>query len=418
MRLGFGLVGVVRSGNLISFELSEEQQLIRAAVAQFAQNQLQPKQRQLEASAELDAGVRQAAAAMGLGTMAMAESYGGQGLGMQSCVLVAEEIAKADAAAAFALPGPGLFGLAMQELGTKEQCERWLAPLCDNAASSYGAVAWSERRPLKERPGFATTAQKQGEGYRLCGEKVFVGCAELARSFVVFAQVEPDAGWDGIGAFVVEADAPGVKLGSRHRTLGLQGASFGEVSFDVALEPAARLQGSGVFAESLLCFFSKQALLVAARAVGLAESAFQLARGYCQERSAFGKPIAHFQAVAFRLADRHMDVQAARWALWRAAWQWDSDGSAQKASLLLTAQAAAQALESAMRCADDCVSLHGGMGFIRDALAEKYMRDAKQLASCCSTVDQLDQLAAHLELGLPLDAALLLPTPESQAIFT
>ena len=100
-----------------------------------------------------------------------------------------------------------------------------------------------------------------------------------------------------------------------------------------------------------------------------------------------------------------------------ARWHWDSKKD-ERRCLHASAQAVAHALEATMRCADDCVSLHGGMGFIRDALAEKYMRDAKQIALCCPTVDQLDQLAAAIDLGGHLDAALLLPTPETQAIFT
>jgi alkylation response protein AidB-like acyl-CoA dehydrogenase len=142
-----------------------------------------------------------------------------------------------------------------------------------------------------------------------------------------------------------------------------------------------------------------------------------MAREYCDTRKAFGKPIGHFQAVAFTLADRLMDVESSRWLVWRAAQAWDAKLS-EKEALRATAQAAAHALEAVMRATDDCVGLHGGAGFIRDLLAEKLMRDGKQLALCCPTAPQLDQLATALELGSRLDPALVLPTPDTQAIFT
>jgi acyl-CoA dehydrogenase len=112
-----------------------------------------------------------------------------------------------------------------------------------------------------------------------------------------------------------------------------------------------------------------------------------------------------------------MDVESSRWLLWRAASAWDA-GLQEKYALRATAQAVAFALEATMRTADDCVSLHGGAGFIRDLVAEKLSRDAKQIALCCPTAEQLDQLSTALELGLPLDPAVVLPTPDTQAIFT
>ena len=227
---------------------------------------------------------------------------------------------------------------------------------------------------------------------------------------------DPDAGWAGLGAYVVGADDPGVKIGPRDITLGLDAVWFGSVSFDAAKGERIGPSGADLLAPTMR-YFTKQSLLVAARAVGLAHGAFELAREYCDTRVAFGKPIGHFQAVAFNLADRLMDVESARWMVWQAAWCWDHD-EPERVCLLRSAQAASHALSIAMTCADDCVSLHGGMGFIRDAVAEKYMRDAKQLALCCLSTQQLDQLAATMELGAELDAELHLPTPEAQPIFT
>jgi alkylation response protein AidB-like acyl-CoA dehydrogenase len=417
---------------MIDFEPSEEQRLVRESVADFARSAIRPRVRETEKARGVAPDVRRLAHEMGIGLMAVPESAGGQGLGMVTTVLVEEELGAADAGAAFALPGPGAFGTAVVELGTAEQAAALLADFAgEDGADRFGAVAWSEPAPNKARAGFVTTAERGEGGYVLSGKKAFVINAHLADRFVVFAQVEADKGWGGLGAFVVRRGDTGLVIGARHDTLGLDAADFGEIELrGVVVPEAMRLDGGGDFTRAALRFFAKRALVTASRAVGLARFAFDLAREHCETRSAFGKPIGHFQAVAFGLADRHMDVDAARWLVWRAASAWDAItmGETPKPppqaslpedrALAATAQAAASALEAAMRTADDCVGLHGGSGFIRDVVAEKLMRDAKQLALTCPTAEQLDQLAAALDLGAPLDPALVLPTPDAQAIFT
>ena len=411
---------------MISFEPSEEQQIMRESVAQLAKASISERAREFEAARRVADDVRQAAAEMGLGAVVLPESCGGSGLGLTTLVLLEEELARADAAAAFGLPGAGAFGLAVLELGTEAQQAELLAPFADGSPR-FGAVAWSEPSPNRDRPGFSTVAKPTAGGWELTGKKCFVGNAADADRLVVFAQILDekghDAGWSGIGAFVVMRDNPGLAIGKRHETLGLDAAWFGAIELSGAkvasaarLDPNERAEPADATL-AMLRFFAKYALVVAARAVGLAHFAFELAREYCDTRKAFGKPIGHFQAVAFNLADRAMDVDAARWLVWRAAWSWDAK-KPDRLCLGASAQAGAQALEVAMRCADDCVSLHGGAGFIRDVIAEKLMRDAKQLGLCGPTGAQLDQLAAAVEIGATLDPALLLPTPETQAIFT
>lgn len=402
---------------MIAFDPSEDQKLMRDSVSSFAKAVLAGRVREFEKLRELPEDVRFTASELFLGSIALPEHAGGQGLGLLTAVLLEEELGKADAAAAFALPGPGAFGIAVCELGTPEQQEQFLAPFAQPDANAYGAVAWSEM-PNHERAGFSTVAKKVGDDWVLNGTKSFVTHAGLANSYLVFAQIDEQAGWEGIGAFVVVADNEGLSVGERYTTLGLDAVRFGEVHLkDAKVSAAAQLLGGDDFTAASLRFFSKQALIVASRALGLGQFAFDLAREFCDTRKAFGKPIGHFQAVAFTLADRLMDIESSRWLIWKAAWSWDA-GHDQRTCLGLSAAAAAHTLEAVMRCADDCVSLHGGSGFIRDLIAEKLMRDAKQLAVCCATSEQLDQLAARVEIGASLDAALLLPTPDTQPIFT
>lgn len=407
---------------MIDFEPSEDQRLMQESVAQFAKSTLLPRVREFERARGVPDDVRKLAHEMGLGLIDLPESAGGQGLGMVTSVLLEEELGSADAAAAFGLAGPGALGAAVVELGTPEQAAEHLADFAAaDGFARFGAVAWSEPKPNKARAGFVTIAKCVDGGYEITGKKAFVVNAHLADRFVVFAQVDEEKGWDGIGAFVVRKDNPGLSAGARHDTLGLDAADFGEIALDKAVVPeSARLAGDagdGGFTRAALRFFAKRALVVAARAVGLSRFAYEIALEHCDNRKAFGKPIGHFQAVAFTLADRHMDVESSRWLVWRAASAWDAKVPIGEA-LGATAQAVAFALEAAMRTADDCVSLHGGSGFIRDVVAEKLMRDAKQLALCCPTAEQLDQLASAVELSTKLDPALVLPTPETQAIFT
>ena len=403
---------------MIAFEPTEDQQLILGTVAEFARSNLGPRAREFEKAGAVAEDVRRAAQELSLAMAHVPDSVGGQGLGLLTAVLINEELAYGDAAAPFGLPGFGAYTLAALELADEERARQLIAPFTDPSRAAFGAVAWSERVPNRERPGFITVARREGEAFVLTGQKCFVESAALAGSFIVFAQLDESAGWDGIGAFVVSRDNPGLRVGERHTTLGLDCASFSEITLESARVPAAdQLSRKEPTSRSALRFFAKHALLVAARQVGLARAAFDLSREYCDIRKAFGKPIGHFQAVAFTLADRHIDAESAREMCRRAAWAWDS-GKDESTCLLYSAQAIAQAHEAAMRCGDDAVQLHGGAGFMRDVIVEKMMRDAKQMALCGLTAEHADQLAAAVELGVPLSAALVLPTPETQAVFT
>lgn len=412
---------------MISFEPTEDQRMMVDSIAQFAKTTLRPRIRDFEKARAVPEDVQRTASELGVGLAALPERVGGAGLGLLTAVLLEEELAFGDPGAAFALAGPGSFGTAVAELGDEAQGKALLARFTDGGPR-FGAVAWGEKKAVAERPGMGTTAAREGDGYRLDGEKAYVLNADRAEVFVVIAQVEADKGFRGLGAFVVERAAKGLTVTPRATTLGLDAASFGGLRLEGVTVPAsARLSGGADFDAALVRFFAKQALVFAARSVGLSRAAFELTREYVDERKAFGKPIGHFQAVAFNVADRAMDVDAARGMVWRAASLWDAF-DAQRAGaegprvderecLRHTGWAVSFAHEAAMRCGDDAVQLHGGAGFMRDYAVEKLMRDAKQLQLCGLTSEHADQLAAAAELGIPIDPALVLPTAETQNAF-
>lgn len=395
---------------MISFEPSEDQRMMQDAARGFAKT-LRARMREMEKAREVPADLQKAAAEMGLGMIAIPESCGGTGLGLATAVLLEEELAMGDAAAAFGFSGPGAFGLAAVELGTEAQAKAAI----ELVGAGFGGVAWGEAKPLAERSGLTAIAKLDNGQYRISGEKAYVLNADRADAFVVFAQVDEAKGWDGLGAFVVKKGTKGLEIKPREVTLGLDVASVGGLSLDDVVVPeSSRLLGNGDFNAAVIRFFVKNALIVAARAVGLSRSAVEVTREYVEMRKAFGKPVSHFQAVAFNVADRAMDEAAASSMVLRAAWMWDAK-QPEKQALLASAHAISYALETAMRCGDDAVQLHGGAGFMRDYPVEKMMRDGKQLQLCGLPAECADQLAAAVEVGKPLDLGLVLPTAESQS---
>ena len=366
--------------------------------------------------------IRKTAFELGLGLVALPEAVGGAGLGLMTSVLLEEEVAWGDPAAPFAFGGPGAFGFAVLELGTPEQAKAALATFTrDGGHGRFGAVAWGEVKANRERAGFVTTAKRSGDGWTIDGAKAYVVNANLADHFVVFAQVDESAGWRGLGAFLVDKTAAGLRILPREETLGLDAVSFGGIALEGVVVPdSARLAGGSDFTAALVRFFARHAVVVAARGVGLSRAAFEVTREYVDTRKAFGKPIGHFQAIAFTIADRAMNVDASRGLVWRAAAAWDAfdrgEGD-EKECLLRSAQAIAFVHEAAMRCGDDGVQLHGGAGFMRDYPVERFMRDAKQIGLCGMTAEHADQLAGAVALGVAIDPGLVLPTPETQNAF-
>ena len=407
---------------MISFDPTEDQKLMVESVGAFARNTLRPKIREFEKDRGVSEAVRKTAHELGLGLVGLPEAVGGAGLGMTTAVLLEEEISWGEPSAGFAFGGPGAFGTAVLELGTTEQARAALeAFTTDGGHARFGAVAWGETKANKERAGFVTTATKVDGGWKLDGAKAYVINADRADRFVVFAQVDAAAGWRGLGAFLVDKDAKGLKVLARETTLGLDAVSFGGIELAGVIVPdSVRLLGGSDFTEATVRFFARHAVIVAARGVGLSRAAFDVTREYVDGRKAFGKPIGHFQSVAFTIADRAMDVDAGRGLVWRAAAAWDAfdrgEGDASDC-LLRSAHAIAFVHEAAMRCGDDGVQLHGGAGFMRDFPVEKFMRDAKQIGLCGMTAEHADQLAGAIALGVPIDPGLVLPTPETQNAF-
>ncbi len=359
---------------MISFGLEEEQQIIQETVRKFAAEELRPKMRAFEKSGLPD-GLRRRFDEMGLGLDDVA---------LATAVLVHEELAYGDPGAAVALSAPYDGNRALLSLADEGQRARF--------AGKATAVSYCERKAPLE--GFASTARRVDGGWSLSGHKAFVVGGATAELYLVFAQLEGAGGWDGIGAFVVERGNPGLRVGDRHALLGLEAVAAHELVLEnCGVAESDRLLGGGELHQRVERLLSRSMVINAARQVGLARAAYEFALGYTQERKAFGKVVAHFQSIAFTLADMAMDVEAARWMVWRAASELDKGrGSA-------AAAAAAHANEAAWRVADNGVQLLGGAGYVKDYPVEKWLRDTKALALFAPPSEVAELMLAGFELG-------------------
>ncbi len=379
---------------MIAFGLEEDQQIIQETVRKFAAEALRPKMREFEKSG-VPAELRRRFDENGLGLDDVA---------LSTAVLVHEELAYGDPGAAVALSAPYDGNRALVALADDAQKARF--------AGKATAVCYSERKaPLD---GFATVAKRVDGGWSLTGKKAFVVGGGDAELHLVFAQLEGAEGWTGIGAFVVERGTAGLRAGDPHALLGLAAVTAREIVLESCVVPDGnRLLGGGELGKRVEQSFARTMVINAARQVGLARAAYEFALEYTQERKAFGKPVAHFQSIAFTLAEMAMEVDAARWMVWRAATELD------KGSWSAAVAALAHANEAAWRVADNGVQLLGGAGYVKDYPVEKWMRDTKALALFAPPTEIANLMLSGVELGHHISGAEAgLPSSAIQPFFT
>ncbi|MBL8949493.1 MAG: acyl-CoA dehydrogenase family protein [Myxococcaceae bacterium] len=391
---------------MLSLGLSEELTAIQGTVREFAAKHLRPKLRAIEKNG-LGADTRARFAELGLFGVDWPEAAGGQALGLITRAVIEEELAYGDVGAALALDRGGAAAQLLLALGTPD-AHAALKRLLDG--EGHAALAAAEEG--KARDDFRTVAAKQGSGWVLNGKKAYVLGGATAALRLVLAQVDVGQGLAGAGVFLVEGANPGLRAGKTHTTLGLQAVPVHELVIEGLMLPlAARLDDQVSLPQVLRRHYDRLSLVTAARAVGLAAASYEYARAYAEERVAFGKPIGHFQAIAFLLSDMAIAVDAARLMTWKAAWAFDQR---QPATADL-AGAQAQALEAAFFCANSAVQVLGGAGFVQDHPVEKWMRDAKTLALYGQHAQASHAVLAAAALGRPLDSADLFPLPSLHA---
>jgi alkylation response protein AidB-like acyl-CoA dehydrogenase len=352
----------------ISFRPTQEQRALQRLARDFATRELRPIAREWDEREDFPPELLAAAARVGLTSYAVPAEYGGGGAGALTSALIAEELSWGCAGLAATIQATMFPVRPLVRFGTEEQRGRYL-PLLAREEGTLAAIAFTEAHAGSDLASIRCAAERDGGGYVLAGEKVYVTNGGTAEVTIVFAKLD-----DAITAFVVERGDPGVGAGRKERKLGLRASYTGSLVLDGARIPRDRLVGAeGEGLAIAIDFFEWSRPQVAAAAVGVARAAFERATGYAREPRAFGRPILNRQGVAFKLADMAMEVEAARLLVWRACAALDAGEDAK----LLGSYAKAYAGDMAMRVATDAVQVLGGAGVMRDEPVEKWLRDAK-----------------------------------------
>jgi alkylation response protein AidB-like acyl-CoA dehydrogenase len=356
-------------------ELTDEQLEIQRLCREFAAREIRPISREVdEADVEVPWEVWRKAAALGLTAFMLPERYGGAG--MTDCLtgcLVQEELSHGCSGIGNLITSGGFFAEPVLALGDEAQKERWLRPLCGEDPP-LTALAITEPQSGSDAASIRTRARRVDGGYVISGQKAWISNGGVARFYVVFATVDPGSGHRGITAFLLDSEDPGVRCGPPIRKMGQRAIPNTELFLDdVEVGDGRRLGEEGMGFRGLMETFDRSRVTLAASATGLARAALEFAVQYAKQRVQFGKPIAEHQAVAFRLADMALAVDASRLLTWRAATMLDRGECAGSEA----AMAKLHASETAMRCTWAAVQTLGGWGYSREYPVEKWMRDAK-----------------------------------------
>ena len=357
---------------MIDFSLSDEQKQLRDLAREFTQNEIVPVAAEYDRTKEFPTEVLKKAWELGLMNVQVPEAYGGMGLGVLEDCLIAEEVGVGCTGIGTSMMSNMLAEGPVLVAGTEEQKKKYLGQMVEEFA--FCAYAVTEPGAGSDVAGIKTLAKKVGNDYVINGQKMWITNAAQAKWFFVLTYTDPEAGYNGMTAFIVPADTDGITIGKHEEKMGQRASDTRGITFeDVRVPEANRLGNEGDGWKIAMAAFDHSRPVVAAAAVGLAQGAMQHAIQYAAERTAFGKPIAKHQAVSFMIADMAMNIEAARLLVWKSAWKTDQG----QRNTLEAAYAKAFAADMAMKVATDAVQVFGGYGYSAEYPVEKLMRDAK-----------------------------------------
>ena len=359
----------------MDFRPTEEQELLRRTVREFAESEIRPHVMEWDEAQEFSADLLPKLAALGLAGVQFPEEYGGAALSAVDYCICIEELARVCPAVALSVAAHnGLCSAHISAFGNAEQKKHFLPRLVHG--EMWGAWGLTEAGAGSDAAGMRTTAVRQGECWVINGAKTFITHGKIGGVMVVIAVTDRTKGHRGISAFIVEHGTAGMSAGKKENKLGMRASDTSEVIFDNCRVPLGQLLGEeGQGFINTLQVLDGGRIGIAALSVGLAQGAYEAALNYAKERRQFGQPIAAFQAIQWKLADNATRIEAARLLTYRAAYLRDHGARTTRES----STAKLFASEVAVRAADDCVQIHGGYGFVKDYPAEKYFRDVKLL---------------------------------------
>ncbi len=359
----------------MDFRLSEDQEILRRTVREFAEAEMRPYVMEWDEAQEFPMDLLPKLADLGLMGIQFAEEFGGSAMSAVDYCICIEELARVCPAIALSVAAHnGLCTSHIAMFGNDQQKQQYLPRLVKGEV--LGAWGLTEASAGSDAAAMRTVATKQGTGWVLNGSKQFITHGKIGGVMVAMAITDRARGHRGISAFVMEHGTPGMTPGKKENKLGMRASDTSEVIYQDCQLPAEALLGDeGQGFINTLQVLDAGRIGIAALAVGLAQGAYEAAKKYAKERRQFGQPIAAFQAIQWKLADNATRIEAARLLTYRAAYLKDQGTRMTRES----AMAKLFSSEIAVKAADDCVQIHGGYGFVKDYPAEKYFRDVKLL---------------------------------------
>ncbi len=358
----------------MDFELNDIQTMVRDTARKFAREEVAPLAAEMDKEARFRPELVKQMAELGFLGAAIPEAYGGAGMDYQCYAIIVEELSAACASTGVVVSAhSSLCCDPILKFGTEEQKKKFLPPLA--SGQMLGCLGLTEPQAGTDAGNVKTTAVLDGDAWVLNGTKIFITNGGPAGVAVVIASTDRSAKHKGLSAFIVPADTPGYKVAKEEHKLGIRASSTAELVFDDCRIPKDNLLGApGEGFKVAMATLDGGRIGIAAQAVGIGRGALEAAVAYAKERSQFGKPIASFQAIQWKLADMATELDAARLLTLRAAWMKDQG---LKNFSRESAMAKLFASEAAMKATREAIQVFGGYGYIDEYPVERYYRDAK-----------------------------------------
>ncbi len=357
----------------MNFQLSEEHEMIRKMVRDFANKEVAPTAEERDEEERFDREIFDKMAELGLTGIPWPEEYGGIGSDYLAYCIAVEELSRVCASTGVTLSAhTSLAGWPVYTFGTEEQKQKYLRPMAEG--TKIGAYGLTEPSAGSDAGSMRTSAREDGDHYVLNGSKIFITNGGIADIYVVFAVTDPESKHKGTTAFIVEKDFEGFSVGKKERKLGIRSSPTTEIIFDNCRVPKENVLGElGQGFKIAMQTLDGGRNGIAAQAVGIAQGALDASIDYAKEREQFGKSILVNQGISFKLADMATSIEASRLLTYQAAWLESNKLSYSKES----AMAKLMAGDTAMKVTVEAVQVFGGYGYTKDYPVERYMRDAK-----------------------------------------
>ncbi len=378
----------------LNFEFTEEQEMFRDTIRDFAANEVEPLIEEYEAKEDFPKELFPKLGEMGFLGIVFPEQYGGVGMDKITDCIFSEEMGKVNAGMTMCINAHvGLSMFPIYKFGTDEQKEKYLIPGIEGKL--IGSLGLTEPNAGSDARSIRSQAVKEGDKYILNGTKTWITNGNMCDYSIIAAYTDKTKKGEGISLFIVDKDCPGFKVGAKIHKLGHKAADTGELIFENCEVPEENLLvGQGGFSSAMGTLLGAR-ITHAAKSVGIAQAALDYALQYSKEREAFGRPISKFQAISFKLADMAVKVEAARLMVYKAAWLYSND----KKCIKEASMAKLYAAEVVQSVTTEAVQVLGGYGYGVEYPVERYYRDAK-LASLTEGTSEVQKIVISRELGL------------------